>query len=287
MPSLTLAAFLLLQSATATAPGTEIRVVTVSFLDAKGVPVTDLGPADVALVENGTTRDVTSFSRDARPISMAILIDSSQALESGFRSQVVPAVSGFVARLPEGTRYALWTTGDRPTKIQDFTDDRAAAIRALGRIAPQGGNTLLDGVSEAASDLSKLAREGDRKVLVAVAASGPEFSHRDRYRAAEEAQRAVELVLSVQIDAGEGDFEARGSVGYVLEQLREATGGRSEVVLSLMSLDSALQKLSKALSGGYRLAYATVPELKKRRIEVHVARPETKVLLPRSTGPES
>jgi hypothetical protein len=47
-----------------------------------------------------------------------------------------------------------------------------------------------------------------------------------------------------------------------------------------MSADSALRKLSAVLRSGYRLTYATVPEIKKRKLDLSVARPGTKVILP-------
>ena len=42
------------------------------------------------------------------------------------------AVLQFLLRLPEGTRYALWTTGDRPVKVYDWSDNRTAACATLG-----------------------------------------------------------------------------------------------------------------------------------------------------------
>ena len=97
MSALTLAAFLLAQ-ATSVEPGTQIRAFTLSFVDAKGAEVVDLGARDVAVVENGQTRDITSFKPDARPLAIAILVDSSAAVGEGYRLNVVDAVVGLVAR---------------------------------------------------------------------------------------------------------------------------------------------------------------------------------------------
>ena len=127
MSALTLAVFLLGQAAPATAPGTEVRALTVTLLGEKDQEVTDISAADVALAENGVSRDITSFKPDRRPLSVAVIVDTSAAVGSAYRLNVVDAVVGLVARLPEGARYALWTTGDRPTKVVDHTDDRQAA----------------------------------------------------------------------------------------------------------------------------------------------------------------
>jgi VWFA-related protein len=284
MSAFALAVLLVGQASTAAAAGTEIRALSVTLVDDKGQEVTDVSVADVALVENGVHRDIASFARDLRPLTAAILVDSSAAVSSSYRLNVVEAVVGLVARLPEGARYSIWTTGDRPTKLLDYTDDRGAAGAALRRVAPQGGNYTLDALAEASVDLAKLAREGDRRAVVAVTGLGPEFSYRDKQRAAEEAEGRADLFLSVQIDAGDGDFDTRTRLSYALERLATASGGRADQVLSYMALDSALKKLSTYVSSAFRLRYATVPELKKRKLELRVARPGTKVVVPQATA---
>lgn len=287
MSALTLAVFLLGQAAPAVAPGAEIRALTVTLLDERDREVTDVSLEDVALSENGVSRDIASFKLDARPLSVAILVDTSAAVGSSYRLNVVDAVLGLVTRLPDGARYALWTTGDRPTKILDHTDDRQAAGNALKRVAPQGGNYMLDAVGEASADLRKLSREGDRTAVVVVTGTGPEFSYIDKYQSAERGEKNAELFLSVQVDSGGTDFEVRSNISYVLDRLARATGGRYDVILSAMGTDDALRKLSAHLRSGYRLAYATVPDLKKRKLDLSVARPGTRLFLPSATEREA
>ena len=287
MSALTLAVFLLGQAAPAVAPGTQVRAPTVTLLSEKGQEVTDISAADVALAENGVSRDVTSFKPDRRPLSVAVIVDTSAAVGASYRLNVVDAVLGLVARLPDGARYALWTTGDRPTKIVDHTLERDEAGKALRLVAPQGGNYLLDAFGEASADLKKLSREGDRTVVVAVTGTGPELSYRDKHRAAEEAEKSAELFLSVQVDVGDADFEVRSNLSYVMDRLARATGGRHEVILSAMSIDSALRKMSAHLRSGYRLAYATLPDLKRRKLDLSVARPGTEAFLPSASAREA
>lgn len=279
MASLALALWLASQPVPAAAPGTEVRALSVSFVDERGEAVADLSPADVAVTENGVTREITSFAPDTRPLSVAVIVDSSAALGSSYRLNVVEAVAGLVGRLPPGTRYSLWTSGERPAKLVDQTEEREAAGRALRRVAPQGGNYMLDALAEAASDLRKTAREGDRTAVIAVTSTGPELSYRDKYRSVEEARRGAELFLLAQIE-GQADFDTRSNLGYTLDQLAADSGGRHEIVLSAMSVDTALRRLSSRLRSGYRVAYATVPGLGKRKLEFTVARPRTRAVVP-------
>lgn len=279
MSGLTLLAFLLAQ-ATSVEPGTRIRTVSVTFVDEKGAEVTGLGAKDVAVLENGVTRDITSFKRDARPLAVAILLDSSAAVADSYRLNLVDAVLGLISRFPEGTRYALWTTGDRPTRIVDLTSDKGAAGGALRRVAPQGGNTMLDALAEASAELAKRAREDERALLVAITGSGPELSSRDKLRAAEETEASRAELVAVEIDDSSSDLDARTSLGYVFDRLARATGGRYDTVLSSMAVDGALRGLWSVVRSSYRLAYATAPDLKKRKLRIDVARPGTRVLIP-------
>jgi len=216
-------------------------------------------------------------------MSVAILVDTSQPLRSDYRLSIVDALVAFVARLPAGTRYALWTTGDRPMKVLDYTEDKAAASKALVQIYPQGGNYMLDALAEASEDLKKETREGDRTVVVAISGTGPELSYRDKYRSAEVAEKNADLYLIAELDAFGSDFESRTNLGYVFDRVARNTGGSHERVLSTLGADSALRKLTPWLEAGYRVAYATVPDLKKRKLELTVARPGTKVVLPAET----
>jgi VWFA-related protein len=279
MATLAVLAFLLAPAAPAAEA--QVRAVTVTFTDDKGNPVEGLVPEEVAILENGVAREVTSLQLDRRPLTLALLVDTSAAVNSSYRLTMVDALTSFLGRLPAGSTYALWTTGDRPTKLVDYTDDVSAAAKALKRVAPQGGNTMLDALVEASADLKK--REGERTAVVAVTAVGVEFSSRDRYQVVAEAQKNASFFGAVLIEEGVTDFENRGNYDYVLGDLTKKTGGLFETTLSFMGADSALRKLTAQLRGQYRLSYATLPELKNRKIEVKVARPGVKVRV----GPES
>ena len=272
--------FLFVGQAPDVATGTEMRALTVTLVDEKGREVADVSADDVALAENGIHRDIASFQRDTRPLVVAILVDTSADVASSYRLNAVDAIVALVSRLPEGTRYALWTTGDRPTKLVDYTDDRGAAGAALRRVAPQGGNYTIDALAEASADLNKAAKEGERRAVIALSGMGPEFSYRDKQQAAENAEGKADLFLSVQVDAGATDMDVRQRLSYTLDRLATSSGGRADVVLSYMALDGALRKLSASLVSAYRLRYASVPDLKKRKLELSVARPGTKVLIP-------
>ena len=269
---MTLAAALVVQ--TAPPLEAELRSLVVSVVDAKGAPVLGLLRDDVAVLENGVAREVTSVEPDAVPLVVAVLVDNSREIGSSYRLHVVDAVSTLLAHLPVGARFTVWTTGDRPTKLTDLTDDVGAAVQALKRNPPTGGNTLLDALVEATRELKK--QEGSRSAVVAVTGMTTSFSNRDRHRVVEEARKNADLFLSIQYEEGYADLEARTDYGYVLDALARKSGGLCETPLSAMGLPQAVQRVAAELRR-YRVSYASLPEIGSPKVEVQVARPGAKV----------
>jgi VWFA-related protein len=260
----------------------DVRVLVATITDEKGGAVAGLAAEDVAVIENGVAREVVSIEPDTRPLTLALLVDTSEATRSALRLNVVDAATKFLQGLPEGSTFAVWTTGDRPTKVLDYTDDRAAARKSLTRLFPQGGNTLLDALAEATADLSK--KEGVRTAVVVVTALGPEFSSRDRWRAVDAALTKADLFLGVSFEEGGSDFEMRQTYDHVLGTLSDRSGGRYESVLSPMGVPLAMGKLLEEVKSQYRLRYLATPGVKDkdRKLDVKVARPGARVRVGRS-----
>ncbi len=281
--TLVLAVLLLLQAADL-APA-EIRTVSVSITDKDGRAAESLVPEEVALLENGVAREIARLEQDARPLSVVFLVDSSQEIGSIYRLYLVEALTTLVVRLPEGSRYSLWTTGDRPRRLLESTSDKGAAAAALKRVAPSGGNTLLDALVEATKDLKQ--REGDRTVVFAVTGRSIDFSNRDRYRAVEEAQDNADAFLFVTFDEGTASFESRTDYDYVIDKLTKSSGGRVERTISALGSGAAILKLGAELARPWRVSYASVPEIKQRRIEVQLSRPGFTVRVGEAGPPRS
>ena len=273
----------LLAQAPSQAPPGELRTITLSVLDDKGRPVHTIEPRDVSVQENGVARELTRLELDRRPLTLAVIVDSSAAMSSSFRLNAVDAVLQFLLRLPEGSRYAIWTTGDRPAKVLDYGDNRAAAARALRRVIPQGGNTLLDALVEASRDLKPA--EAGRSAIVVVTASGIGFTNYDRRQVVDVVEEHPAAVFSVVLDEGGARSPLRADADeiggpdydYVLSELASRSGGLRETVLSPMALERALGLLAAQLSAQYRATYVTAAPARDPKVEVAVAVPGVKV----------
>jgi hypothetical protein len=273
-------ALVLLQSAPpapATVEGQ--RTVTITVVDDKGAAVEGLSATDVAVLEGGSARTPVKLEQDQRPLTLALILDNSEPLASSFRLNILDAAVAFLGRLPEGSRFSVWTTGDRPKKVVDLGSDRAAVGKVLRRQIPQGGNVLLDTLVEATRELRDL--EATRAAVVVVTGLGPGFANYDRRQVVDELKGKSFVVHAILVDEGRNAQAGGDSVGaadyeYVLSELTRSSGGHRENVLSAMSVDRALQSLSGLLRGQYRLTYEGAQDGGKR-VEVTVARPGAKV----------
>lgn len=289
MSSILAAAFLLFAPA-APPPADEVRTLTVTVIDEKGQPVESLAAEDVAVLENGTARTLTRVERDRRPLRLAVIVDTSQPMGDHYRLQIVEPLLRFLSRLPEGTQYAVWTTGDRPNKVVDYGDGPTAAAKALRRVFPIGGNTVLDALVEASRDLQ--SKEAARSAIVVVTATGAGFTNYSKEQVVDIVRPTGATVFAASIEEqnaeatrGQGEV-SRTDYDYVLANLAGGTGGRHEVLLSAMGAGRTLDAFAGELSSQYRLTFETVPGLKEkdRKVEVKVARPGARVRIgvPRS-----
>jgi VWFA-related protein len=276
---LALAFFQSATAAPAAAADVGPRTVTITVVDEKGAAVEGLATTEVAVLEGGSARTPTKLEQDRRPLTLAFIVDTSEPLATTFRLNILDAAVAFLGRLPEGSRFSVWTTGDRPTKVVDLSSDRGAAGKALRRVVPQGGNVLLDALVEATRDLRDA--EAVRAAVVVVTGMGPGFTNYDRRRVVDEVKGRGIVVHAITVDEGRQAPAGSDAVGavdydYVLSELSASTGGSRENLLSAMGLDRALQNLNGLLRGQYRLTYEGAPG-RDKKLEVTVARPGAKV----------
>lgn len=252
----------------ASAAAASDRVVSVALTDKDGAAVKSVSTTDLAVEENGIAREVVDLAIDTRPLSLALIVDSSEALSSAYRLNIVPAIAPFLRSLPEGSRYMLWTTGDRPTRRVEWSDDPAAATAALRRVYPQGGNTLLDGIVEVTKELAK--KEAARTAVVVITGSGIDFSSRTKEQAVDESLGKADIFYVLEINEG-GDVPF--NLQYALANLTDKSGGMQLRLMTAMGMEFNLNKVAADLNAHYRLTYSESGDAEKRKLLVTIAQP--------------
>ncbi len=141
-------------------------VIAAVVTDKEGHAVTDLKPDEIVVQENGADRPTVRAERDARPLKVALVLDSSAAMGGAYASDVVPAAVAFLKRLPAGTGFTVWSTSDHPRRIVDEGTDLKAAEDKMRTLAPFGANAAVDTLVEASRDAGAFDDQHGAVVIV-------------------------------------------------------------------------------------------------------------------------
>jgi VWFA-related protein len=252
------------------------RIAYVSVIDAKTfAPVPDVDAQSIAIREDGTRREITRVEKASSPFPIAIVVDNSEAMSPAI-ADLRKALASFL-KIVEGIGpIAIFTVGDRPTILQEYTTSHPTLLDAAARLfhAPGSGATLLDTLTDVSRGLSR--READRAAMVVVTGEYTEFGNLhyaqvlDRLRDSEVMMYAVVLVNPKGSMATD---EARNRA-TVLDRGPRESGGMRIDVLTTMSFEPQLKVFGEMLKSQYRVTYARPDTLiKPERVQISAARP--------------
>jgi len=259
--------------------------IYVSVLDSKDNPVTGLTATDFVVREDNVSREVLKAEPASELLTVALLVDDSQAADRGIQ-QIREGVNKFITMLSGKAEIALISFGDRPTILQDYTQDQKLLETAANRIFPRSGagSYLLDALIETSKGLQK--REAKRPVIAVLMLEDVEFSNRYYKQVLDELDKsraALHVVAIGQPNAGSTD-EIRNRNQAIAEGT-ERTGGRRDQVLAISGTPERMGKLADELLHQYVVTYAR-PEtlIPPEKIAVSVTRPGITVRARTRTG---
>src|SRR5262245_5572581 len=136
--------------------GVELINVTASVTDVGGRFVRGLQKDDFAVYEDGQRQEVTHFSADRTPVSLGVVLDTSDSMDGEKIQAAKAALNRFLFDLldPEDEIF-LYTFDDDARLVQGWTTDRQALSRSISRIRTDGATAMYDAVAEAIPLASK------------------------------------------------------------------------------------------------------------------------------------
>jgi VWFA-related protein len=247
----------------------------VGVVDAKGEPVRGLQAADFQVREDGAAREVLKAGEATEPLTIALLVDDSQAISPALQ-MVREAVDGFITALAGKGEIALTTFGDRPEIAVDYTTDQKKLLNGAHRIFPRPGSGayLMDALVEVSKGFQK--REARRPVIVVLAMDNEtEFSNRHYQEVLSTLDRsgATLHVITLGMPNSSLSDEMRNR-NTVIADGTARSGGRRDNVLALTGAAPRMKQLADELLHQYVVTYARPDTLiPAEKIEVTVKNP--------------
>ena len=132
------------------------RTVYASVVDKNDAPVNGLAASEFIVREDDTAREVLRVSAATAPMQIAVLVDTSQAMEEHMLD-VRNALRAFFKQMGGKHEIALIGLGERPTVLSDYTRDAARLEKAVGSVFSRSGSGtyILDGIVETANGFQK------------------------------------------------------------------------------------------------------------------------------------
>jgi len=251
-------------------------VAYVSAWDEKTrAPMTGLGTDAFVVREDGARREILRVTPATSPMSVAILVDNTQAARDHI-ADIRRALTTFVRALDGIGPVAIIGVADRPTILRDYTTSQKELLDGVGKVfaMPGSGATLLDAIVETSNGLRR--RDEDRAALVVLTAENVEFSTR-HYREVLEALAAGGAMMhAVVLNTPGGaslDDPARNRASVLDRGPRDSGGTRTDILAS-QAFEPKMQELAAVLRSQHRVVYSRPQTLiPPEKFEVSAAKP--------------
>jgi Ca-activated chloride channel family protein len=275
--------------------GVELINVTATVSDASGRFVPGLRKEDFLVYEDNQPQTITHFSAERVPVSLGIAVDTSGSMQGEKIREAQSALDRFLYDLlDKEDQIFLYRFSNWPVLLQDWTTDRAALTRALGRMTANGGTALYDTVAEAIPHAQ--TGQNKKRALVIISDGNDTSSHTGIYTIKQQVRESEVLVYAVGIDGPEETqgyrppprapipipfpFPPGGRGGWppptgggggggggwrhqsddrvnakALHELTDDSGGRTEIIRNPADLNPATAGIADELSKQYYIGY--------------------------------
>jgi Ca-activated chloride channel family protein len=245
-----------------------VRTVAIyaTVSDREGRLVPDLGRDAFEVLDDGRPAELTVFSNESQPITMAVMLDMSGSMLGKFlrvRASTLSLVNGLQA----GDRARIGTFGDEVAVSPLLTGDKEVLSRVLHQeLWPGGGTPLWAGLDAA---MTSLAGEGGRRVVLVLTdgmdTTSSTFFPRSRSPGALQ-KSAIDEGFMVYAIGMEGSGLESGIV-----DMAEQTGGGHFELKSNASLTETFARVVEELRHQYLLGFVPASlDGKTHRLQVRL-----------------
>ena len=223
-------------------------------LDHQNGPIRNLSPENVRVTENGSPQTITKLSREDSPVSVCILVDISTSMKP-FADEERRDVARIAQLANPQDEFCIVSFQFKAFMERGFTKDQPRILSALNSVEFGGATAYLDAIQATAKYMRQHA-SNDTRIMVIITDGGDNASDLSSSKLAQDlaADGSMLCVLAV---APKGDEGVHRGVGRTLRGSVEATGGLIFYANSSKQMDAAMDQMSEAIRGRYKLTYTS------------------------------
>ncbi len=236
--------------------GIELTSLTATVRDGQGRLVTGLGPDAFTVYEDGEPQTITQFTGERVPISLGVLLDTSDSMFGQRLRDARAAVERFLFDLLDpGDEYFVLSFNHRPHVLTQWTSTPSVVRRALDRLRPSGGTAAYDAVIASLPMFVKRSRE---RAAVLVISDGADTASTATIREVHSALlRSSAFVYAIAIDSPAPQAINTRVNPTALREITDDSGGRTEIVQTSADLAGATARIAEELNSQYVLGYTS------------------------------
>ena len=225
----------------------------VTVRERNGALVSNLTERDFVVREDGRPQSLTRFTSARTPLSVAMVIDTSQSLH-GERMEVMrAAVRRFIeSALGPDDEVALVSFNHAVNVAANWTTDRTRLRASLDALAPSGSTALYDAMFETLPLLS--ARSRTRAAIVVISDGADSASDRTPAQLKTALVGMDAFLYWIAVDRADARPSTRINP-FTIADLAAQGNGYSEVIKGHEDLDAALTRVADELNHQYMLSY--------------------------------
>lgn len=234
----------------------ELTAVTATVVTADGQLVSGLPQDAFEIVEDGVPQAITHFTNERVPVSVAVLLDTSDSMFGQRLRDARQAIAGFVTDLIDrGDEYAIVAFNHRQHLLTEWTDQASRAAAVMAPLFSSGSTAIYDAISVALPLAATRSRQ--RAALLVLSDGADTASDASLRDIRAQLLRSDAFVYAVAIDPNERrPINTPVNVG-ALSDITDQSGGHTRVVHDGAEVSAALAAIADELNHQYLIGYSS------------------------------
>ena len=210
-------------------------------------PISSLKKEDLVLEEDGVRQKLIDFYVEKRPMTLAMILDSSGSMQPAM-DKVHVAAGRFVDNLGGEDRALVIDFDEKVYLLQDLTNSKDLLRKAITSTNALGGTALYDALY---ASFRRLRGIDGRKAIILLTDGDDTSSKFSFKRILDEAKVSDMIIYPVGMGTTFLDVDLR----RILKTLSEETGGRAYFPSKVEELQDVYQEIADELKNQYYITY--------------------------------